>query len=329
MRNTAHKIAGRHPAKIVPKPVSVPIKQNIYADKASTATPIIFSSTCARSFAQYFAAGTYNKFVELDYLGDTAYSNSALFIAGLYNPTFDIWRQIKFNKIIIMFSGYDIIQLKDVEQRQILQYFKSRNCVFAVEAPHLQAYIRDLLGIETEVIYIPTQFKFSVPIRPTPHDYFNVGCYFPGSISTSEHQEWYNYKLISEVARRMPDVIFHYYAISGRQPPSPVDSTNIIYYPDPIYNMIHFLEGMNCGIRITKHDTYSMSGIEYNLAGRWFINNHYMPHCDIISHNPSIDEVVAAINTIKVRTGVNNDGFDYYSKLHNMQAFANRISGLL
>ena len=127
----------------------------------------------------------------------------------------------------------------------------------------------------------------------------------------------------------MQDVIFHFYGLDGcRQLQDEENISNIIYHEHPIIDYVAFLYSLSCGLRITEHDTISMSAIEYNMAGRWFINNHPMKFCDIISHKPNIDEIIFKINEIKSKKGTNTEGKSFYSAGHTNFYFAKKIDDI-
>jgi hypothetical protein len=71
-----------------------------------------------------------------------------------------------------------------------------------------------------------------------------------------------------------------------------------------------------------------MSAIEYNMAGRWFINNHTMPYCEKVSFIPTVKEVVAAINSVRSRKILNLEGREFYLSLHSKDKFLRDIKDL-
>lgn len=286
---------------------------------------MVYSSRKAKTFAKYFANICGGIFKSVKSLKNRDNASKFVFMVGLYCPEEPVWYKINFKKAIIIFSGGDINSLlaMDVDARnRLFKSLSKKGAIFAVEAPHVYDDIEKWFGLKTEIIYLPSQFDFPNGISPLPKE-FNVGCYIP-----KNRFEFFHRSIIFEVAKKMKDVIFHFYSLNGawlledEQP----QVTNIICYKEPILDMIPFLNKISCGLRITESDTYSMSGIEYNLAGRYFINNHYMPCCEILSKKPSVQEVIEKINIVREKTEPNIEGKKYYSERHSVNVFKKTIT---
>lgn len=251
-----------------------------------------------------------------------------LFLVGLYHPGDAFYKQIaSFRKTIILFAGTDILQLQALPrsaQRSVFaSLLKDRVC-FATEAPTVKDRIKDLFGLRSEIVYIPSKHVFPAEEIPLPKT-FAVGCYMPPS-----KLDFYHHDLILGVAAKFPTVPFHLYSVVGyNHLPSTYKGNNIVPHPTQIVDMPPFLAGLSCGIRITAHDTYTMSAIEYSQMGRWFINNYSMPFCDEVAAEPSVDEVAKVLADIQNRTEPNHAGRAFYRKNHDPKTFLAKIKDLL
>lgn len=256
-------------------------------------------------------------------LGDKNFSKYNAFIIGFYDPWNKIWENLNFKKIIVIFAGADITHLEEMSKTERQKFFsklKSKRAIFATEGEVIREKIQDIFGIDTRVVYLPARFDFLDSV-PLPDSGYHIGCYVPSKLS-----RYYNLDLVLEIAEKMPDITFHIYGIDGVSDSYRKD--NIVPYKDTVTDMPKFIGNMNCGLRITTHDTYSMSAIEYNMAGRWFINNHDMPCCDKISHEPTSDEIISVIHSIRNRSGQNIDGRDYYRQRHIKEVFIKRVNDI-
>lgn len=286
---------------------------------------IIYSSRWAEDFAKYLAALTGGQYRKTKKMYSKSGPDSYVFFVGMYCPEDSFWKKISFKKAIILFAGKDITQLlemKKTDRKDLFKILSSKGAIFATEAKVIKDNIYNLFNLKTEIIYLPSKFDFSKHIHPMPSS-FNVGCYMP-----ENHPDYYNCKTIMDVTERMKDITFHFYSLSGSKKPIEWKNkvSNIIFYSDPIVNIPSFLNKMSCGLRITEFDTYSMSGIEYNLAGRYFINNHYMPCCEILSKKPSVQEIIEKINIVRKNIEPNIEGKKYYSKRHSVNIFKKSIA---
>lgn len=286
---------------------------------------IIYTSKWAEDFAKYLANLTGGQYRKIKKMYSKSGPNNYVFFVGMYCPEDLFWKKISFKKAIILFAGKDITQLlemKETDRKNIFESLLKRGATFATESKNIQTDIYNLFGLKTKVIYLPSRHIFAKETYPMPSG-FNIGCYIP-----ENHPDYYNRKIIMNVAERMKDITFHFYSLSGAKTPLEWSNrgSNIIFYTNPITDIPIFLNKMNCGLRITEFDTYSMSGIEYNLAGRYFINNHYMPCCEILSKKPSVQEIIEKINIVRKKIIPNTEGKKYYLERHSVNVFKNTIS---
>lgn len=289
---------------------------------------IVYTSFGAPFFAKYLAERTRGKFQKPT---DCLYyskkdRNINLFMVGMYYPKHSFYTKIgRFKKIIILFAGSDIIRIKSYSKNKrskLLNNAVDRGAIFATESPLIRDYIKSKFKIDTEVIYLPSSYKSSVDPAPFPKR-FSIGCYMPcGESKGVSKRYFYGFSKMLEVVKRVSDVDFHFYGWNGYVDVcGETKLSNFISYKNTITDMPSFLKNVSCGLRIVEHDTYSMSAIEYVMEGRWFINNHEMPYCEKVSHDPSIDEIVDVVNKVKNRSSMNVEGKKVYDINHSIGLF--------
>lgn len=290
---------------------------------------IVFSSISAPFFSEYLADITGNKFIKWQQVPLYKKKNICLFLVGLYFPRHQFYNKIShFRRIIILFAGSDILKLNEMSKKErnaIFNRLKKDGAVFATESPEIQTRIKKMYGLDTEIIYLPSKHKFPESPMPMP-DKFSIGCYMPDT----PKKTFYGYNTIIEVVRTLKDVDFYFYSWKGySSDKSEKQIKNMKCLKDPVSDMSGFLKNISCGLRITDHDTYSMSAIEYNMAGRWFINNHPMPHCDKVDHIPKAEDVIDLIKKIMKRDGTNLKGKKTYDLNHSRNNFNKTIRRLI
>ena len=290
---------------------------------------VIFSSVSAPFFAQYLADITNKKFVKWQELRNRKFRKCHLFLVGLYFPEHRIYTQLShFKSIVILFAGSDLLKLNDLNSHKrnaIFNRLKKHGAVFATESPEIQSRIKDIYNLDTEVVYLPSKHKFSKTPLPMP-DKFSIGCYMPDTLK----KKFYGYKTVIQVVKKLEDVDFHFYSLVGYSANKDEKRMkNLKCHKSSVSDMRNFLGSISCGLRLTDHDTYSMSAIDYVMSGRWFINNHIMPYCDKISLHANVDEIVAVINDIRDRGGWNMKGLESYQNKHDVKVFYKRIKSIL
>lgn len=293
---------------------------------------IVFSSVGAPFFAEYMAKITGKRYVKWQTLLDYRKPKTYLFMVGLYFPSNKLYQRLNnFKRMIFIFAGSDMLKLnkmKAVERNKLFSKLKSRGATFATESPEIQDRIKDMYGLDTEIIYLPSMHDFSGSCTELP-DKFAIGCYMPCNVSKGKSKRYfYGFSKILQVVKKMPDVDFHFYSRAGYVDiEGETKLPNFMYYKNNITDMQSFLKNISCGLRLTKHDTYSMSAIEYIMAGKWFINNYDMPYCEKINHD-SVDEIIDIINNVKERKRINIEGSESYREKHDTNVFFSKIKNV-
>jgi len=293
---------------------------------------IVFSSLGAPFFAEYIARITGKKFIRWQDVNSCRTSNNYLFLVGLYYPENKFYKYLdNFKNIIIIFAGSDILKLNKMkikDRDRLFLMLKRKGVVFATESPEIQKRIKEIYNLDTKIIYLPSMYDFSNDCELPSK--FAIGCYMPCNVSKKKSKRYfYGFSKILEVVKTMPHVDFHFYSNGGYVDiEGETKLPNFIHYKNTITDMPLFLKNISCGLRIVEHDTYSMSAIEYIMAGRWFINNYEMPYCEKINHDASVDEIVDVIEDVRNRNYINIEGKKIYTLNHSVSNFNQRIKDI-
>jgi hypothetical protein len=307
---------------------------------------IWMTSTSAEFFARYCADRTGEVFhearpmmakIDANRLGQG--KDDFLFLLGLYTSIGQGWasrylRMVKaFRRAVVMFAGTDIQQIDGhPDTPKLFQGLQAAGAVLVTESEEVRERIRQRFGLNTTVLYLPTGHVLDEDLHPMPGR-FAVSCYQPVS-----RKGFYNHALVLQVAREMPDVPFHFYCKGGYGDPGPDEASvpNIIFHRDDIPlsrgAMQSFLSQISCGLRIVHHDTYSMSVVEHLMAGRYFVLNYRMPHCEVLDesfNDLEVPNIVATLREIAMRREPNRLGAAMYRSRHTPGVFLDHLRSLL
>jgi len=295
---------------------------------------IAFASIGAPFFAQYMANITDQQYIREKDLESPNHKDINLFLVGLYSPYRSFYSHLNkyFKNVIILFAGSDLLRLNDMslrEREKLFEVLKRHKCVFATESLEIHKRIHEEYSLNTSIIYLPSKYEFEGEPYPLPRQ-FTMGCYMPCGVQKGESARFfYGFSTLIEVVKQMPDINFYFYDRDGYTDYNgETKMKNVISCEKGITDMPGFLKNISCGVRLVKHDTYSMSAIEYNMAGRWFINNHPMPFCDKISHNSSVAEIKQTIYEVMKRKKLNIEGMNFYRQTHRKEDFLEKIESI-
>jgi len=292
---------------------------------------MIYSSISAPFFTEYIAKITKGKHVKWSKLLSSQYRNSKVFMLGLYFPENPFWQKVSCKKMLIVWSGSDVIRLKKLKSSSrdnLLSLLEKKNYRFASNGVFLKKEMDQLYKFKRSVenVKLPSRHDFSNLFNMP--DKFSVGVYIPDG----NNKGFYGYNVIIEVVKRLKEIDFYFYNLKGYvSNKEEKQIKNLKCVPSAISDMPSFMKKISCGVRVTDHDAASMTAVEYNMAGRWFIFNHDMKYCIKVSHKPSVDEVADRILEVKKNkyNMINNKGEKFYKKEHSVNNFLSTINGLL
>jgi hypothetical protein len=290
---------------------------------------MIFSSIAAPFFTEYIAKLAKKRHVKWGQLLRSEYKNSEVFMLGLYYPKNSFWRKVKCKKMLITFSGSDVISLRKMKKKdrnKLILSLENKGYKFASNGNFLKEEMEQMYDFKNkiEIIKLPSPHSFDV-MHKMP-DKFSVGIYM-----SQKNPIFYGYNVILEVMKELEDIDFYFYSGKGYIPSKEeLSLNNFKYSKKAVSDMSGFLKKISCGVRVTDHDAACMSAVEYNMAGRWFIFNHEMRHCSKLSQKPSKEEVIEMILKIKEKgETLNTEGSEYYKRHHNIKNFLKKVGEII
>ena len=196
----------------------------------------------------------------------------------IYKPLFD-----KFSRVIIIFTGTDILQLSNTKispelkqiiyselakPKYILGALNERNLIEIKQKHELDCKLISLpLGLGMDQNFTKNNISNNIPNK-------YIACYL------GDNLEWYCHSILIQVSKLLPEYTFYLYKYGGFDEEfitSPKNSgPNIIYNTQTIENFFEFMEDKFTSLRITLHDGEPMTGIETICLGKPFIFNHEM-----------------------------------------------------
>lgn len=210
-----------------------------------------------------------------------------LILLGLYSPHH--WSKYMslfnlFNKIIIIFTGTDILQLDNEKvsknmKLEILTYLSSMKVTCAALNVRNMEEIMLLHNLKTVIISIPLKPNIIIPTYAECEN--KVACYVGNNL------DWYNYNIIVKVAKILTSYEFYIYKYEGFTEEFIKEHhiPNIYYNTKTIENIEEFMLDKKCSLRITNHDGEPMTGIESIIMKKPFLFNHDMKYAIKISMN--------------------------------------------
>lgn len=217
------------------------------------------------------------KMLKADYRDDTIYKPNeykALYLIGFYMKTNQTYNEHGATlamfpdtvKKIIHWVGADIYWLREFSY-QDLKYFGGAinlSAINLVENEQAQKELKDLLGIDAEIVPIPPYTDLEV--KPLPEK-FSVAIFLT---QKSDFDKYYLEHTLS-IVRACPDIQFTAYgdyANGNVQYPNLkcVGNLNKEKWKEYVYQN-------SCLIRLVKHDTTPLASNEFMMGGRYVLSN--------------------------------------------------------
>lgn len=180
-------------------------------------------------------------------------------------------------QIILWWIGSDVMNIS--KRKQDLEFYR----IF--QATHL--CVSEELRIELLASGIKAKVLTLIPndnvIEAELPEKYTVACYIP-----SQKPGFYNFGAFKMIAQRLPGINFILY---GNKEPLECNLENV---DDRgwVNGTRKVVEDSNCLLRLTDHDGFPKSIIEFMKAGRYVITNHDYPYVDITGNVDSIVEIL-------------------------------------
>lgn len=206
-------------------------------------------------------------------------------------------------KKIIHWIGTDVLQMhKSLSYdalKSLKSMFKNMKIVHLTECQQTHDELKEI-GIDSKIVPTVPSKLFKYNEFPQPKK-FTVANYI-----NPTQREIYQEKLMTDVAKSMPDVQFLFF---GDKTKTGVDG-NIIYGGwMPIEDVI---KKSSCIIRMVQHDGLPHSPLQFMTAGRRVISNYKFKYFD----NAQVDNksIIEAIREVQKNPTVDEKASDYWRK---------------
>ena len=254
-------------------------------------------------------------------------NSSDLLLFGLYDP--QQWKYFykhlldSFKRIIIVFTGTDILQMcgkyfqydnkfTPSQKDELITYIKhAKNIICATENEYIKHEVKQLHNLDCEVLPIYSHQELTGYCKDIK-EYNKIAVYMP----ITGNNQWYHENIITEVAKQLPNIEFHFYNRGGYVKNGIQNNISNIIACNEVTNFSKFMEDKFCSLRITLHDGEPLTGIETLAIGRHFIFNFPMKYATLCA--PTVDSIKQTIEDIVInKKKQSSDVSAYYMTRHN------------
>src|SRR4030065_146626 len=215
---------------------------------------------------------------------------------------------------LVHWVGTDIWGLMNsslLNVKNLRNQFDANKFFHLTEFEQTQAEMKEL-GFETEIQPLSPSVQYEV--MPLPKK-FTVAVYIP-----SQNAEFYYKDLMYEVAKELPDIDFLFYGDRFNQ--SKDKNIQHVGYIEP-ENMGKFLQDCSALVRLTVHDGFPISLMEFVMAGRNVLFNIRLPH--VLFVNSGDKELIKQRIKDMQQLPLNVEGSKYYRELVEPEKFRQKI----
>lgn len=231
-------------------------------------------------------------------------------------------------KYLVHWIGTDVLNMRMLvpflQARSIRDMFKKRGVINLCQSKVNQEEMEEI-GFELTHLPLPVEARaFDLPMP----EKFTIACYD----HNGQDKKWHRW-LISEVAKALPDIDFLFFGNKLAEGKSRnMEWVGEVKLPD-------ILKRSSCLIRLTVHDGYPVSPIEFMYSGRHVITNvkdmPFTNYFDVGEINPDRFEEIKSGLIQKIREVQKLKAIDYkkvmkhYETVLNPVTFKKKIEGLV
>ena len=282
------------------------------------------------------------KLLEADYMGRHQNSNMCqipsmfeheykmIYVMGFYPLAINDHANIFANAPkdclrVVQWIGTDVWQLRTRFNWEQIKFIRDKVLshidIHLCNSEFLEKELAEL-GIEAERIYMPL---IDAP-KPMPYpEKFTIGVYY------SDSNPMHNEEFLLDIAKSMPDINFKFFGGSKKS------VENNIEYMEWV-NIKEVIRQCSINIRISVHDGYPHTPIQFLMAGREVITNFDMPYVHYMpmsiseqSYGKDKVELIKKIREVKknFKGKPNKKALKYYGEITDPQKYKTLIHGLL
>ena len=241
----------------------------------------------------------------------------------IYKPLFD-----KFERIMIIFTGTDILQLDKVLpelKEEIILTLKTNKFILGALNNRNQIEIYEKHNLKCNIISLPVGINLKT--NQISKKSKKIACYVGSNLS------WYCFDILKTVAKMALEYEFYIYKYDGftdefiNDPENNI--SNIIYNRATIENFNEFMKDKLCSLRITLHDGEPMTGIETMIMGKYFIFNHEMKYSIQTTKDPIdiIKKLNQVYNLVNKDINLDENVEKYYLLRNSTKIFERNLYG--
>jgi hypothetical protein len=241
----------------------------------------------------------------------------------IYKPLFD-----KFERIMIIFTGTDILQLDKVLpelKEEIILTLKTNKFILGALNNRNQIEIYEKHNLKCNIISLPVGINLKT--NQISKKSKKIACYVGSNLS------WYCFDILKTVAKMALEYEFYIYKYDGftdefiNDPENNI--SNIIYNRATIENFNEFMKDKLCSLRITLHDGEPMTGIETMIMGKYFIFNHEMKYSIQTTKDPNdiIKKLNQVYNLVNKDINLDENVEKYYLLRNSTKIFERNLYG--
>jgi glycosyltransferase involved in cell wall biosynthesis len=238
----------------------------------------------------------------LKWVWDLLWSKAQIvyFLWGSYNSLFYLVAKIFRKKVVVHWIGTDVLKSQKKTNfvvRWLRQLTYKLIDLHLTDFKPLQDELKSI-GINSYVIPLIADINVNQQIL-WPPDANRIFVYLP-----EFREEFYNNRIIFQLAQAMPDVEFLITQHSGKNAPQLANVKYLGWLPDidQVWNEVKIL------IRITDHDGLSHSVLEALSRGKQVVWSERFPHC---YYAKTFDEAKKAVDEILKVNQPNYEGKNY------------------
>jgi glycosyltransferase involved in cell wall biosynthesis len=231
---------------------------------------------------------------------------------------------------VIQWIGTDVFQMMSeltfMQMKSLRDGYNKRFVQFCQSKSNLEEL--NSMGLNAELLTMPVDLKTDIKPFDLPKD-FTVAIYDHGR----SQQDIYYQGLMGEIIKAMPDIKFIYFGEKGK---IGKDRNCEFVGHLPIDNIV---ERSSCLLRITRHDGFPVTPIEFIQHNRPTITNVEMPYTEHIETTTRLTEnkfveikkdIISKIRELKKKPKLYfNEAKEYYSDYFSSKHLKSKLESLI
>jgi len=240
-----------------------------------------------------------------------------LWNVGLFFNIDELFHEVKTMypeiKIINHWVGTDILNARSffTERPRCMECWMRNIDLHIADDHHFIEELKAFFDVEAR--FVPTLPTYPLTLKPLP-ERFAVGVYMP-----PHRHKFYRYDFIVEVARRVPEIPFYFFALDNTdrdktKPPSP--NIHFMGYKPP-GEKEKWWERMSVFMIFVVHGGLGVTQIEALQMGRYVICDKEYPY---VIKCKTVDEVVEELRRLQRVKEPNEEASEYYRKEYSPES---------